>query len=289
MRTHWKLLSVCAMALGVAGAGGVQLATAGRPPVLYGTTGACNNAAPGGACTQTSELVQLDPATGAVVRDIGPVGFTVNGLAWDRTTRKLYASTAIGDVAFHGLITINTRTGVGTPVDATVHNFGLIGADSPIHSVAVDSRGRMVAWYDEKPAPGVTDTFVTIDKRTGIATEFGNTGIDTSQNGIAFDDDNRLWNIDTSRRVTLGGPLVQTAFRIDPATGVPIRSVALTPPTPAALGDFNPENGRYYGLNFTSFSPGTPTFVVIVNVRTGAVTTLGQTLENLHTLAFVKG
>jgi hypothetical protein len=81
---------------------------------------------------------------------------------------------------------------------------------------------------------------------------------------------------------------VQTAFRLDPSTGVPIKSVALTPPTPAALGDFSPDNDRYYGLNFTSFSPGTPTFVVVVNVRTGAVVTLGQTLDNLHTLAFVK-
>jgi hypothetical protein len=287
MRTRWKLLSVCVVTAGVV-VGGVPFAAASRQPVLYGTTGACNNAAPGGPCTETSELVQLDPATGAVLRDIGPVGFTVNGLAWDRTTRKLYASTAIGDVAFHGLITINIRTGAGSPIDATVHNFGLSGADSPIHSIAVDRRGRMVAWYDEKPAPGVTDTFVTLDKRTGLATEFPDTGIDTAQNGIAFDEDNRLWNIDTTRRVTLGAPLTQTAYRIDPTTGVPIRSVVLTPPTPAALGDFNPENGRYYGLNFTSFSPGTPTFVVVVNVRTGSVTTLGQTADNLHTLAFVK-
>ena len=288
MNTRWKLLSACALVLGVAAVGGAPSATAARPQVLYGTTGACNNAVPGGPCTQTSELVQLDPRTGAVLRDIGPVGFTVNGLAWDRGSRRLYASTAIGDAAFHGLITINTRTGAGTPVDASVHNFGLSGADSPIHSIAIDRRGHMVAWYDEKPAPGVTDTFVTIDQHTGVATEFPNTGIDTAQNGIAFDEDGRLWNIDTSRRLTLSGPLVQSAFRIDPSTGVPIKSVALTPPTPAALGDFNPENDRYYGLNFTSFSPGTPTFVVVVNVRTGAVVTLGQTLDNLHTLAFVK-
>ena len=288
MTTRWKLLSACVISLALAAVGGAPNASAARQPVLYGTTGACNNAAPGGPCTQTSELVQLDPVTGLVTRDIGPVGFTVNGLAWDRKSRTLYASTAIGDVAFHGLITINTRTGAGTPVDAAVHNFGLAGGDSPIHSIAIDRRGHMVAWYDEKPAPGVTDTFVTIDQHSGVATEFVNTGIDTSQNGLAFDEDNRLWNIDTSRRLTLGGPLVQSAFRLDPATGVPIRTVALTPPTPAALGDFNPENGRYYGLNFTSFS-NEPTFLVSVNMRTGAVTTLGQTLTGLHTLAFVKG
>lgn len=267
---------------------GVHPAAAAKPLVVYGTTGACNNTQPGGACTQTSTLVQIDLRTGALVRTIGPVGFTVNGLAWDRRTKRLYASTAIGDVAFHGVITINVSTGAGTPVDPAVHNFGLAGADSPIHSITIDSRGHMVGWYDEKPGPGVTDTFVTIDKATGVATEFGNTGIDTSQNGVSFDDDDRLWNIDTSRRVTPGGPLTQTAFRLDPATGKPIRSVALTPPTMAALGDINPADDRYYGLSFESFNPTVPTMLVSANLGSGAMTTVGRTVDDLHTLAFAK-
>ena len=114
---------VATLFAGTAGVVSVQTTSAAKPLVVYGTTGACNNAFPGGPCTQTSELVQLDARTGALIRDIGPVGYTVNGLAWDRSTKRLYASTAIGDVAFHGLITINTRTGAGTPVDGTVHNF----------------------------------------------------------------------------------------------------------------------------------------------------------------------
>ena len=285
MKAYWKLLIVTAL---LAATAGVQSAAAARHPILYGTTGACNNAFPGAPCTQTSTLVQLDARTGALIAVIGPVGYTVNGLAWDRATKQLYASTAIGDVGFHGLITINPETGAGTPVDPAIHNFGLAGADSPIHSIAINARGRMVAWYDEKPAPGVTDTFVQIDKRTGIATEFINTGIDTAQNGVAFDENNRLWNIDTTRRIGVGAPLTQTAYRLDPATGKPIRAVALTPATPAALGDFNPENNRYYGLNFEAFNPAVPTFVVVVNVNTGVVSTLGQTVNDLHTLAFVK-
>jgi len=231
--------------------------------------------------------VQLDPRTGALIKEIGPVGFTVYGLAWDHISGKLYASTAIGDVAFHGLITIDPTTGAGTPVDAAVHNFGLGGADSPIHSITIDNFGQMVGWYDEGPPPTVPptgDTFVRIDKKTGIATEFPDTGIDTSANGLSFGKFNLLWNIDTAR----GKPLTQTAYLLDPSNGKPLLSKALSPPTMAALGDFNPMNDLYYGLKFNSFSTD-PTFIVVVDLDKGKVTTLGQTVDGLHTLTFVRG
>ena len=240
--------------------------------VLFGTTGACNNAFPFGPCTQKSELIQLDAATGALVKDIGPVGFTVNGMAWDRKSQTLYASTAIGDVTFHGLITINPLTGKGRPVNSMVVNFGLAGGDSPIHSISIDGAGRIVGWYDEFGA-GATDTFVKISKRTGIATEFPSTGIDTAANGLSFDEVNYLWNIDTARG---GINPTQSAYLIDPFTGKPLASVPLSPPKMAALGDFNPANNLYYGLNFGG--PSAPTFIEVVDPRMGTVTELGQTL-----------
>ena len=193
---------------------GIQSASADKKPkpILYGTTGRCNNDFPGGPCTETSTLVQLDPSTGALIREIGPVGYTVNGLAWDRKTHKLYASTAIGCgfdsvCPFHGLITINLKTGAGKPVNPGAPNFGLeVGSDgkeSPIHSIAINSNGLMVGWYDEfngaAPAIPNNDTFVQINKKTGIATEFPDTGIDTSANGVSFDSNGFLWNIDSPR------------------------------------------------------------------------------------------
>ena len=225
MRGIKSSMLVVALTAAILGAG-VQAAGAAKAPLLFGTTGACNNVFQGGPCTQTSTLVQLDPNTGALIREIGPVGFTVNGLAWDRHSKRLYASTAIGDVVFHGLITIDPDTGAGTPVDPSVSNFGLAGPASPIHSITIDSRGHMAGWYDEFPPPlGVTDTFVQIDKRTGIATEFVNTGVNTSQNGLSFDDADRLWNIDASRRVGTGAPLTQTAYRLDPSNGQALKTV----------------------------------------------------------------
>ena len=275
---------------------GAIVASAQTPPpglpILLGTTGACNNVRQGSPCTEQSTLVQIDPATGALVRIIGPVGYTVNGLAWDSTTDTLYATTAVGDISFHGLITIDPNTGAGTPVDASVVNFGLAPdprfVGSPIHSITIDSHGNIAAWYDEFPPPlGVTDTFVTIDKNTGRATEFENTGLDTNQNGLAFAKHDLLWNIDSPKTQT-DGSVIQTVYQLDPANGQPVDAREVSPPTAAALGDFDPVGNKYYGLNFLPFDPLRQTSLVVINLKKGTVTTVGQTVDNLHVIAFVK-
>ena len=259
-------------------------------PVLLGTIGACNNLTQGGPCTQTSTLVQIDPTNGALVRTIGPVGFTVNGLSWDVTSGKLYATTAVGDVSFHGLITIDPNTGQGTPVNASVVNFGLAftpgTSESPVHSLAIDSNGHAVAWYDEFPPPtGVTDTFVTIDTATGIGIEHDNTGINTGQNGVAFAKHDLLWNIDSPKLVN--NVVTQTAYMLNPADGTTLDMRDVSPPLAAALGDFNPEGNQYYGLNFQAFGNGN-TALVVVDLKKGTTTAVGQTVDGLHVIAFIK-
>jgi hypothetical protein len=289
MKTLWRSLILAGVATMVLAAVVQQGSAKSKPgPMLLGTIGACDNANQGGPCTQTSTLVQIDPTTGALIKTIGPVGFTVNGLAWDAASATLYASTPPGDIVFHGLITIDLKSGAGKPVKSNVVNFGLPGDPSPIHSITIDAFGVMVGWYDEfPPPPGVTDTFVRIDQHTGVATEFTGTGINTSQNGLSFSEDNLLWNIDSPR--VQGDGITQTAYLINPFDGKPITSISLSPPTAAALGDFNPANGLYYGLDFDSAAPPPfPTFLVTVDVRTGTVTTIAQTVADLHTITFVK-
>ena len=275
-----------ASALDLPGALAPGLATAPglvkKLPFLLGTVGDCNNVEQGGPCTEKSTLVQLDSQTGALVRTIGPVGYTVNGLAWDRTSGNLYATTAAGDITFHGLIKINPFTGRGTPVNRKVVNFGLDGTRSPVHSITIDVFGHMVGWYDEF-GPGATDTYVRIDQKTGAATEFADTGINTSRNGLSFGEFNLLWNIDTPRLV--GDTLSQTAHILNPFDGKQLAFISLEPPTSAALGDFHPQNNLYYGLNFEPLSP--TTFIVVIDVLEGTATTLGQTVDGLHTLAFI--
>jgi hypothetical protein len=271
---------------------GVQASAQTPPPgqpILLGTTGACNNATLGGPCTQTSTLVQVDPTNGTLVTVIGPVGFTVNGLAWDPTTDTLYATTAVGDTTFHGLITIDPSTGAGTPVNPSVVNYGLAPdprfVGSPIHSLAIDSNGHMAAWYDEFPPPvGVTDTFITIDKSTGIATEFENSGLDTNQNGLAFAKHDLLWNIDAPK-TAVDGSVTQTAYLLDPSNGTMLDARDVSPPIAAALGDFDPVGNKYYGLNFVPFSPQTA--MIVIDLKKGTTSAVG-TVDDLHVIAFVK-
>ena len=104
----------------------------------------------------------------------------------------------------------------------------------------------------------MTDTFVKINNRTGIATEFPTTGIDTAANGLSFDEVNYPWNVDTAR---FGIHPTQTAYPIDPFAGNMLASVPVFPPKIAALGAFNLPNNLYYGLNFSGLSA--PTFVEV--------------------------
>jgi hypothetical protein len=292
MKILLRFATLTTMLAGAILAIGVQASAQTPPlgqPILLGTTGACNNATLGGPCTQTSTLVQLDPTNGALVAVIGPVGFTVNGLAWDPTTDTLYATTAVGDTAFHGLITIDPSTGAGTPVNPSVVNYGLAPdprfVGSPIHSLAIDSNGRLAAWYDEFPPPvGVTDTFITIDKSTGIATEFENTGLDTNQNGLAFAKHDLLWNIDAPK-TAVDGSVTQTAYLLDPSNGTMLDARDVSPPIAAALGDFDPVGNKYYGLNFVPFSPQTA--MIVIDLKKGTTSAVG-TVDDLHVIAFVK-
>ena|SRR5215471_2057601 len=257
----------------------------GLQPSLVGTIGDCNNVHPGGPCTQNSTLVLLDPKTGALIRTIGPVGFTVNGLAWDKTTKTLFATTAIGcGVAgsvcpFHGLITI-APNGRGTPVNPNAINFGIEGGSVGVRALAIDVFGHMVASYPIPPPPSteVDDTYVRINPKTGIATEFPNTGINTARNGISFGEFNLLWNVDD---------LNHTAFLLNPFTGKSLFAQPVNPPTMAALGDFNPVDNLYYGLQFTAFDSTGTTVINVIDVPNGTVIRSMPTVNFLHVIAWV--
>jgi hypothetical protein len=74
---------------------------------------------------------------------------------------------------------------------------------------------------------------------------------------------------------------------LNPANGTVLDSRDISPPTPAALGDFDPVGNKYYGLNFQAFGNGN-TSLVLVDLKKGTVTTLGQTVNDLHVIAFVR-
>jgi hypothetical protein len=109
---------------------------------LYGAT------SPG-----ASNLYILDPATGAVIQNVGPIGFGVTGLAFDPTDGAFYGVT---DNTTRQLITIDKVSGAGTivgPLTATVTDIAFLPDGTLLGS---NIQGLL-----------------TINKTTGMATAVG--------------------------------------------------------------------------------------------------------------------
>lgn len=250
----WALLVV---ALGMlAACGDDDNQTLVRQRVLYGTTVGTDLLGP-------SNLVMLNPTTGAFIRTVGSTGFNVNGLAFDQTTGKLFATTGANDPVFpSGLIEINTATGAGTPI-GTGH--GLL---ETVVSLTVDSAGQLYGWQE----PSV-DGLATIDKVTGVGTLVGDPGLNTATLGLDFDASGTLWLVNG------GGP----TFTIDPLTGVstPFGDILVN----AHHGKFHPTTGLFWGLDLADGTVATRN-INIVDLSTSTVLDTVPTLDYLHAISF---
>lgn len=215
----------------------------------------------------TSTLVELDPATGAVLTTIGSVGYRVNGMTYDATTNTMYATTSNGDASFpDGLISINLATGAGTEIGT--------GAGQYVNVPTANSAGVLYGWTED------TDDAVLWDKVAGTITVLGSSGISTLEQSLAFD------NSDTLYYVSINAGGIQT---INTTTGAATSGPAISGATGYALhhGDFAPGTTLLYAL--TDIGTG-PRDIDILDVTTGVVTnTLTQVPDGLHTLAFTAG
>lgn len=255
---RWALLLVTAGILAACGDDDNQ--TLIRQRVLFGTT-------LGSTLLGPSDLVVLNPNTGAYIRTVGSTGYNVNGLAYDQTTGKLYATTTASDPVFpSGLIEINTTTGAGTPI-GTGHGLAATAV-----SLTVDSTGQLYAWQE----PGV-DSLVTIDKVTGLGALVGDSGLSTSELGLAFDGNDILWLVDS------GGD----AYTINTLTGAPTL-IGTLPVARAHHGTFHPATGLYWGIDETDDSAaGAPTRnLYVIDMGTGTLVDTLPTVDYLHTIAF---
>jgi len=61
----------------------------------------------------------------------------------------------------------------------------------------------------------------------------------------------------------------------------------VNPPTMAALGDFNPVDNLYYGLQFTAFDSTATTVINVIDVPNGTVIRSMPTVNFLHVIAWV--
>lgn len=198
-----------------------------------------------GAGNTASTLYELNPATGAVIATIGATGmFHITGIDIHPITGEIYAVTNATDQ----LVKINPTTGVATVVGSTL---------SQIPDIAFRSDGTLFAWVETGAG---NDDLATINLTTGAVTIIPST-INSFQTGIAFDSADNLY-VKTS-----------TLYRVNPATGAIISSVALSTSTRNVL-EFGPGDVLYTASRTTSTGPST---LQTINVTTGLVTTLGTT------------
>ena len=220
-----------------------------------------------------STLVEIDPANGATLRTIGPVGYVVNGMEWDPTTGKLYGSTSVRDPSYNGLIEIDVNTGAGTPIG--VHRWGGIPGVSncgytAVTNITVDASGQMYGWLDP-----CADDLVRIDKTTGIATWVGDAGLSTLENGLDFDTGDILYMVNG------GSHSPGAVYTVDPSTGATSYTGSIG--SYGHHGDFDPSTNLYYALTYWPTRE-----LVVADLSTNTVISTFPALDdNMHTLTWV--
>ena len=230
-----------------------------KAQTLYGANGAAGNA--------STNLFTIDPTSGAATT-IGPIGFAVTGLAFNPLTGTLYGSTGNQSPASPGsLITINPSTGAGTLVGP----FGLPG--QTMADLTFTSNGTLFGWLEP-----TGDDLYTINLATGAGTLVADSGLNTSGSGIAANTSNTLF---------FAGSGSSGALRtIDSVTGQPT-TVATLSGSPVAGNvsalAFDGSN-TLFGTILPNF--GAPAYLVTINTATGAITTKGQTSNNMDAIAF---
>jgi hypothetical protein len=242
-------------------------ATAADAATLYGST------ASGGA----GELYVLNPATGGMIQDVGPlndalnVNYGVTGLAFNPVNGLLYGSTANADPATAAkLITINPLTGSVTVIgDFNVTGGGLgatmadIGFDSAGHLYGIGSKGGPQLY--------------SIDLLTGQATLVGaGSGLtSTTGGGLAISPSGGFF----------GTPTASRFGTYDSTTGAYSNITNPVKPGGGAYAALDFDGNVLYGLNS---GVGTPpsTHLVTIDTVTGAVTDLGSSVPALDAIAF---
>ena len=229
--------------------------------ILYGADGAGGN---------LSNLYILNPTNGSIISTVGPIGFSITGLAIDPTTGVLYGSTSRNGAPTGNLVTIDQTTGTGT----LVGSYGV-----PNHTMAdltFTSNGTLYGWAESS-----LDDLHTINKSTGAATDVGNAGISTFGSGLAANSADVIYFTGSGA----SGPL----RIVNKTTGLPTTVATLSgAPFPTLAIDALAFDGSIlFGVNGADGGPGGTSFdLVTINTITGVVTDLGPTVNNLDAIVF---
>src|SRR4051812_13697348 len=160
---HFARLLLCCLAV-------LAMAAPAEAQILYGAT----------ASGSPGELFILNPATGAVVQDVGPLNdvfganYPITGLAVHPVTGVLYGSVAISNPATRSrLVVINPATGLVTPVGAfNAGPTGPTGTPATMADLAFSPSGQLFG----VGSIGGPELYA-IDVLTGHATPVGSSGL----------------------------------------------------------------------------------------------------------------
>jgi hypothetical protein len=256
---RWLLASVAALLFGEVG--WVQAAS-----LIYGSA----YSGPNGPAS----LYTINPATGAATL-VGPIGFDqVGALDFSPSSGVLYGTGLRPSDNAPVLLTINTTTGAGTLVSTLV---GL----SPFNQVQDISfrhaDGTLFAYEG-----GV---IFTLNTATGAATEVGFTGTFPGGNGLAFSSADTLYSANGANLNT-----------VNQTTGALTLVTSLTYPNPPLDNDtrvngmkFDNATGILYASivknGFNNGGQPPTNYFGTIDVRTGIVTVIGQTVTGLDAIA----
>jgi hypothetical protein len=255
------LVSLCGLLASAAAASAQQ--------VLYGAGAAGDGGSP-------STLYILNPSSGSALQSIGPIGFSVTGLAVDPADGTLYGSTGrepSGGAPNPGsLIKINRTTGAGT----------LVGDLRPDTDTAGDLTftpdGALFGWL--VGVSGNSNNLVTIDKASGAASVVGASGI--------------VGNHGSGLASSAGGTLFHAALDTGPLYTVDRTTGAATPVAPLNGTESLQINalsfdaaGTLFGswLDYGSTGPR-PSRLLTINTASGAITFLGPSVNRLDAIVF---
>jgi hypothetical protein len=224
------------------------------------------------------ELYILNPATGGVIQDIGPVNdalganYGVTGLAFNPFTGLLYGSTANSDAATAAkLISINPATALVTVIGD--FNAGNVGKAATMADIAFNPNTGGLFGIGSVGGPQL----YSISLATGQATLIGGTGLtSTTGGGLAI----------SAGGLYYGAPTASRFGTYDPVTGAYSNIANPVKPVGGAYGALSyDENGVLFGLDVGSGAPP-PTHLVTFDPATGAITDIGASVTSLDAIAF---
>jgi len=245
--------------------------TVGRQTQAAALYGATSAGGPG-------ELFTLNPATGAMLTDVGPlndllsVNYPITGLAFNPITGLLYGSTGNSSLATAAqLVSINPATAQVTVIGA--FNTGVVnsgGTPATMADLGFDSSGNL---YGVASIGG--PQLYSINILTGQATLIGNTGLtSTTGGGLAISPGGTFYGTPTSGRFGT----------YNSGTGAYSNIANPAKPVGGAYAALDFDGSTLYGLDLGP-GPALATHLVTIDPA-GVVTDLGASVNSLDAIAF---